>query len=1169
MPQVQCVCPKCKTTLAIAAAPGSMPLVRCRACGTTFRVSVPKPAPAAVTPAPPSPPRKVAPKPAPRKAVARKPARRSPDRPRRDDEAPAPDRTKFLMLGVAAGVVLLLLLGIWLAVALVSGSDGQQVAQAPTSKSRPAADPGVGRPAPQPREDGPRRRPPVTDDDDAPPPPGELPKPPNPVPERPQPAPERPQPAPERPQPAPERPQPQPERPQPEPHKPPVAEPVPAADAPPALPAGERPYLVLDAGGHSDGPKGVAITPDGRKVVSASLDKTVRVWDVATGETLSVFHPPVGPGREGTLNAVAISPDGATVAVGGYPKGGRSSGGVPIFLISLADGRVERVLKGHPGVIDSLDFCPDGTRLASGAIDGTARVWDLRTGQTLLELTGHGERVCQARFSPDGKLVATTGTDGIVRIWSADHKGNPLVIRAHKGPAVAVAWSPDGKRLATAGDDSNICLWTAAGTLVSTVNYPPKVTPFLFTSLAFTPDGRELLYTAVQEYGKVGLLDAATLKPRLTFDKHDNTVMQGVVSRDGSLAVTCGGEADPVIIWRTRDGSVVHTLQGGGRAVLAVGWGADSKSLAWGNTNGPGALRNSRPVERTFRLDELEFGPAPAADVTRPLLASGEWAVAQADEFRVGVKRGGKAAFTVGCAHTDEIVTCGTLLPGSSYFALGGAYGVYGIDLRDPGHARIHAGHTSNVTAAAPSPDGRYFVTGAMDQTIRVWKPDRVEPLLSLFVAGTEWIAWTPEGYYAASAYGERLMGWQVNNGPDKLGTYYPAVQFRSSLYQPEVIRRLLAAGSLEKAIAQAAAANNGPAIAVQLDQVLPPTVAITTPTTGARADRETVEVKARARSSGKHPVTALRLLLNGRPYLGTKGLRPVERPKLGEVEGAWTVALPPGKHVLAVQAESAVSKGLSAPVEVVREGDGKQGLPSLYVVAVGVSAYPGKLRLNYAASDAEAIDRVFREKTAGVFAKVETRLVTDKDATRARILKELDWLASVMTVRDVAIFSFSGHGARDPAGNFYLVPIDANPRDPERTLLSGEELKKRLANVPGRMVALLDACHSGSAADGLRESRPDNLVRDLVTDDYGVVVMCSSQGREFSLERSDVKAGLFTHSVVEGLSGRADFNKDGLVFIHELDMYAALRVRQLSDGAQHPVTGRPPTIRSFPLAKP
>jgi hypothetical protein len=121
----------------------------------------------------------------------------------------------------------------------------------------------------------------------------------------------------------------------------------------------------------------------------------------------------------------------------------------------------------------------------------------------------------------------------------------------------------------------------------------------------------------------------------------------------------------------------------------------------------------------------------------------------------------------------------------------------------------------------------------------------------------------------------------------------------------------------------------------------------------------------------------------------------------------------------------------------------------------------------------------------------------------------------------------------------------------------------------------MLDACHSGSAALGAMPGRKrpprqatDDLVRDLVTDDYGVVVMCSSMGHEYSIESTDTKHGFFTLGLVEGLSGKAGFNKDRLIHIHEVDAYAFRRVRELSDGQQNPVTGRPPTIRSFPLAR-
>ena len=105
--------------------------------------------------------------------------------------------------------------------------------------------------------------------------------------------------------------------------------------------------------------------------------------------------------------------------------------------------------------------------------------------------------------------------------------------------------------------------------------------------------------------------------------------------------------------------------------------------------------------------------------------------------------------------------------------------------------------------------------------------------------------------------------------------------------------------------------------------------------------------------------------------------------------------------------------------------------------------------------------------------------------------------------------------------------------------------------------------------AENIKPSQPDNLARDLVTDDYGVVVMCSSLGQEYSLEGPEQRAGFFTRGLVDGLAGPADLNEDGVIYLNELQEYAVERVKSLSEDKQHPVMGRPSTLRPFPLARP
>src|SRR5262249_54929133 len=193
---------------------------------------------------------------------------------------------------------------------------------------------------------------------------------------------------------------------------------------------------------------------------------------------------------------------------------------------------------------------------------------------------------------------------------------------------------------------------------------------------------------------------------------------------------------------------------------------------------------------------------------------------------------------------------------------------------------------------------------------------------------------------------------------------------------------------------------------------------------------------------------------------------------------------------------------------------------------------------------------------------KVAVRVLTDGNATRAEILKGLSWLRKQMTQHDVGVFFYSGHGARDDQGRFYLLPVETDPADLLSTAVANDDFKKALAALPGRVLVLLDACHAGATGGDRRKAAlTDDLVRDLATDDYGVVTMCSSMGREYSLESEQHKASFFTLALVEGLTGKAGRGPEGAVYLHQLDAYVTDRVKELSQGRQHPVTAKPTSV--------
>lgn len=419
-------------------------------------------------------------------------------------------------------------------------------------------------------------------------------------------------------------------------------------------------------------------------------------------------------------------------------------------------------------------------------------------------------------------------------------------------------------------------------------------------------------------------------------------------------------------------------------------------------------------------------------------------------------------------------------------------------------------------------------------------------------------------------------MGWQINNGPGRLATFHPCARFRRSLHRPDVIARLLETGDAAKALELADKDRGKPTQHVEIGQVLPPTVTIVSPQQSVLEVKDAkVVVKAVAESAGPQPITSMQLMLDGRPYEGQRGIRALRPEEKSRAEKEWTVELTPGTHFLSVVALTPASKATSDLLEVSYRPavapPPSDTRPGLYVLAVGIDAYPGDLRLACAANDAKELEQSFKKHSPSLFREVKTKLLLDKEATRAGILGGFQWLKDRVKSHDVAIIFYAGHGHKDQDGRFFLLSVDMDPSRLAETAVTGEELKKQLSDLPGRVLLMLDACHAGAIGAKIKNAAAgtDDLARELADEDCGVVMMCAAMGKEESREDDAVKHGFFTLALIEGLSGKADYDKDGFIHLTELDLYIGNRVVSLSKDLQHPVVAKPTTIRSFALAKP
>lgn len=442
---------------------------------------------------------------------------------------------------------------------------------------------------------------------------------------------------------------------------------------------------------------------------------------------------------------------------------------------------------------------------------------------------------------------------------------------------------------------------------------------------------------------------------------------------------------------------------------------------------------------------------------------------------------------------------------------------------------------------------------------------------------GKRWIAWTPQGYYAASLGADELIGWHINHGYDHVPDFYPVSQFRDRFYRPDVIRRVLRTPDLdvEEAVRDADQKAGHPATkAAPVSSLLTPKVEINDPKDPAAVDRTDFQLGYSVRLPSPDDslrvevrVDSAKVTADDRRLVDTGGTR----------AGILHLKIPRRDSKVSVIAYNGNGASEPASVHVQWRGPGTDPKLTLYVLAIGISNYKDKkVQLHFAAKDADDFVALAKAQEGGHYEKVITHLphgsLRDNEATKDAILDELDWIMKAVTnTNDVAMVFLSGHGIPTPDQHYRFLPYDYDSGHVERTTISDSELKDYLTKIGGKKIFFFDTCYSGAVLTGKTPSTQpdvDKFANDLKAAENGIVVFTSSTGNELSLERDEWNNGAFAKAVVEGLHGAAGRPEVAVIMISDLQGYVSKRVKELTGGNQRPMMAMPKTVEDFPIAK-
>ena len=893
---------------------------------------------------------------------------------------------------------------------------------------------------------------------------------------------------------------------------------------------------------------GGAISPDGRFAVLGDNSGLLAVFDAATGKQLYQIHS-----KSSRITAIAISPDGKYAAADGF-----ESGGVGVWPLDGA-GQIKIVLPAQTGKAAAITFDPTSRGVVTESADGRLACWNVDDGQLVASanLASNSKSGSILQYSRDGRsLIAFQGETGsLIQIpeWSAIKQASSWkrlqTFSAKMSHPQGIAVAPNNQYVAISFFDGTIRLWDLTASRQSAELTPPFAGDFASFHTAFSPDSTLL----ISDYGGIARI----------WDVQQQKIVRTLTSdQSPATAVAFDSDAHPltafrdgkVMIWDSNGPGILEQYEMGTSWAIAVARSHDGHLLAAASSGNPKHVSSDLG---DALMDEFLFIRL-WDTASRHEVAKLETQSAGYHELRFSpddkyLGAAGTAASTYAVA-TGNVMTQGDFGTFGMDWSPDGRYVVYAalnglvdvLNHSDKKQVLELRGHEGAVGRVAYTPDGKHIVTVGADTTVRIWSAETGAQEAQIMSYGDkDWVVADPSGRFDTSSLDEGApLAWVISSDPLHA---LPIEIFMRDYYTPRLLASIMNGETLPDVRP----------ISEIKNRVQPEVAIVSAKPSKTHPGRADVVVRATSRSDEEGQAS---------------GLADLRLFRNGQLVGIRAGALHDGDFTfsgiqLPTLANKVIFTAYAFNSERIKSATAAKGYaytpggvakPRAFLLQIGVNHYHANgCELQGSATDARRLSKILSERLVarGFDVRAVTLVSTGQanDATKAKIRDSLAAIVSVATPDDVLFLSFSGHGYTDPeSGQFYILPSDMQGtctgvnNQMLKTAISADELAAWLQPMDaGQMTFILDSCDSAGSVEsnGFKPGPMGSRGLGQLAYDKRMRILAASQPNQAARESDSLHQGLLSYALTEEglIEGKADWQPvDGKIMVGEWLNYAA-----------------------------